>query len=270
MKSLKMLLGRALSVVFFMSFGLPVVAGQSIDIGDTTNPAIQGGIGNCPSSYIFKDLNGDGLEQNGECWRGMVVKDGKLAVGTPTPDPNFKITVKDGGLAPGHIAQFLSTASSTFVSLVNLSAPVGQQAWYLDSRNNGIFAIHEPSVADRLVIDRTGRVTIGQVGAVSGAALDVIGPIYQRGGILHADYVFKPNYKLESIDEHAEFMWGNKHLSAIPKGTKDENGQEVVEFGSHQRGIVEELEKSHIYIQQLSERLKKLEQKLAKFEELNK
>jgi len=57
-------------------------------------------------------------------------------------------------------------------------------------------------------------------------------------------------------------MWANKHLPAIPKATVDENGNEIVEVGSHRKGIVEELEKAHIYISQLEERLSKIESSL--------
>jgi hypothetical protein len=99
-----------------------------------------------------------------------------------------------------------------------------------------------------------------------GGGIDVDGPIYQRGGSLHADYVFEPDYKLESIENHADFMWTNKHLSAIPKASKDTDGKEILELGANRRGIVEELEKAHIYIEQLNERIKILEKKLAKFE----
>jgi hypothetical protein len=94
--------------------------------------------------------------------------------------------------------------------------------------------------------------------------LDVNGTIYQRGNELHADYVFQPGYKLESIEEHAEFMWDNKHLKAIPKARTDAEGREIVEVGSHRKGIVEELEKAHIYIEQLHSRINKLEAKLDK------
>ena len=79
---------------------------------------------------------------------------------------------------------------------------------------------------------------------------------------MHADYVFEPDFKLESIREHADFMWKNKHLKAIPKAKVDENGREVVEVGAHRKGIVEELEKAHIYIAQVEERLAKLEARL--------
>jgi hypothetical protein len=100
--------------------------------------------------------------------------------------------------------------------------------------------------------------------------LDVNGKIYQRGTQIHADYVFEPDYKLESIEEHSEFMWQQKHLPAIPKAKTNEMGQEIVEAGSHRRGIVEELEKAHIYIEQLHKRVKTLEAKEAEIAALKK
>lgn len=110
----------------------------------------------------------------------------------------------------------------------------------------------------------TGNVGIGTTNPQG--KLDVNGSIYQRGGQLHADYVFNENYQLESIEEHAEFMWKNKHLPAIPKAKTDENGFEVIEVGSHRRGIVEELEKAHIYISQLEQKLKTLEERIDQLE----
>ena len=92
------------------------------------------------------------------------------------------------------------------------------------------------------------------------------GAIYQRGGVLHADYVYEPDYKLESIVEHADYMWKNKHLKAIPKSKLDEEGQEIIEIGAQRKGIVEELEKAHIYIEQLHAQIKGLEERLIKLE----
>lgn len=92
--------------------------------------------------------------------------------------------------------------------------------------------------------------------------LDVNGTIYQRGSEPHADYVFEPVYELENIEEHAKYMWQNKHLKAVPRAKKDESGQEILEIGAHRRGILEELEKVHVYIQQLNERIKALEARL--------
>jgi hypothetical protein len=70
-------------------------------------------------------------------------------------------------------------------------------------------------------------------------------------------------------------MWANKHLPAISAAKTDEYGLQVIELGAHQRGIVEELEKAHIYIEQLSQsnsrlewKNKELEKRLVKLEAL--
>jgi photosystem II stability/assembly factor-like uncharacterized protein len=97
--------------------------------------------------------------------------------------------------------------------------------------------------------------------------LDVNGSIYQRGYVLHADYVFEPGYKLESIEEHSAFMWQEKYLPAMPKIQKDENGQEMVEIGARSRGVVEELEKAHIYIEQLHKNINQLQEQNKKLQD---
>jgi hypothetical protein len=103
--------------------------------------------------------------------------------------------------------------------------------------------------------------TIGAPGAEG--FLDVHGPILQRSQTLFPDYVFDPEFQLESIEEHAETMWRERSLGAIPSAQVDANGYSVVEVGSLQRGVVEELEKAHIYIAELHERLALQEAALA-------
>ncbi len=114
----------------------------------------------------------------------------------------------------------------------------------------------------RMIIRRNGYIGIGTTSPQG--VLDVNGSIYQRGGVLHADYVFESNYQLETIEEHADYMWINKHLAGIPGITHDENGLEIIEVGSYRRGIVEELEKAHIYIDQLNEILKSQQEQIEK------
>lgn len=120
------------------------------------------------------------------------------------------------------------------------------------------------TLGNSVIYENSGNIGIGTQNPRG--KLDVSGSIYQRGSELHADYVFEPGYELESIDEHSEFMWKEKHLPAIPKARTDDNGQEIVEVGSHRKGIVEELEKAHIYIEQLHKQNKALETRLVKLE----
>ena len=87
--------------------------------------------------------------------------------------------------------------------------------------------------------------------------LDVNGAIYQRGGVLHADYVFEDGHPVETIEEHARQMWAERHLPAIPAAERDQAGREVIEIGRQNRGLLEELEKAHIYIEQLNTGLQK-------------
>ncbi len=61
-------------------------------------------------------------------------------------------------------------------------------------------------------------------------------------------------------------MWKEKHLKSIPKAKVDKNGIEILEIGAHRKGIVQELEKAHIYIEQLHQQNKTLEKRLAKLE----
>jgi hypothetical protein len=99
--------------------------------------------------------------------------------------------------------------------------------------------------------------------------LDVNGSIFQRGVQLFADYVFEPTYTLESIEEHADFMWNNKHLPAVGERKVDEQGHEIVEIGARMRGLLEELEKAHIYISTLSERISRKDTEVQKLERQN-
>ncbi len=99
-----------------------------------------------------------------------------------------------------------------------------------------------------------------------GGTLDVDGTIFVSNSQVHPDYVFEPDYELETIEEHAEFMWKNKHLPAVAPAQYDENGKRVIELGASSAEILEELEKAHIYIEQLHKQLETLEERLAKLE----
>jgi len=119
----------------------------------------------------------------------------------------------------------------------------------------------------RVTVDTSGNVGIGT--ATPLGRLDVNGTIFQRGIQIHADYVFEPTYNLESIGDHAAFMWSNKHLPSVGARKVDEQGREVVEIGAQMRGMLEELEKAHIYIEQLNGRIAEKDADVAKLAQQN-
>ena len=113
------------------------------------------------------------------------------------------------------------------------------------------------TIRNTLVL-RGGRVGVGT--NEPQGKLDVNGSIYLRGSLLHPDYVFESDYELESIEEHASYMWEHKHLPAIGKGQYSQDGEAVIELGARSQGMLEELEKAHIYIEMLDKRLNQLQE----------
>jgi len=69
------------------------------------------------------------------------------------------------------------------------------------------------------------------------------------------DLVFDKEIGIESIDEHAALMWANSYLPAV--GPTVENAP--FNLSEKTGGMLNELEKAHIYIEQLHNRLAKLE-----------
>jgi len=78
--------------------------------------------------------------------------------------------------------------------------------------------------------------------------------------------VFDSDYQLENIEEHAVYMWENRHLKSVPAAQTMENGENRVNYGETMMGMLEELEKAHIYIQQLNEKIQMLETGLAELQ----
>ena len=119
------------------------------------------------------------------------------------------------------------------------------------------------------LVDRFLSVRVAPGTTAPAGRLDVNGSIFQRGVQLFADYVFEPTYTLESIEDHSDFMWNNKHLPAVGARQVDAQGREVVEIGARMRGMLEEIEKAHIYISTLSDRITEKEAVVVKLERQN-
>ena len=68
------------------------------------------------------------------------------------------------------------------------------------------------------------------------------------------DYVFTDTYKLNTIEDQYNYMYTYKHLPSVESANND------VKTNKRMESILLELEKAHIYISQLHNRLKILEQ----------
>ena len=88
---------------------------------------------------------------------------------------------------------------------------------------------------EELRLTETGNLTI------SGAL--TVGP----GGCSGCDLVFSPGYQIESIEDHAAYMWQNRHLPGVGPTPEDE----PMNLSQKTGGILNELEKAHIYITHL-------------------
>ena len=209
-------------------------------------------------------------KHNSASWaeKFTIQSDGNVGIGTASPAVKLQI---ESNFSGGGGTMIIKNADSNGHGAIDFhdsnGIVVGNIGWRPDWDAFTINDLHGKNT----VMNTAGNVGIGTTSPAG--KLDVNGAIYQRGGQLHADYVFESDYNLESIREHADFMWKNKHLAAIPKAKVDENGMEIVEVGSHRKGIVEELEKAHIYISQLKdeneaikEHNQNLEVRLAKLE----
>lgn len=205
----------------------------------------------------------------------LFVKTDKVGIGTANPQSTLHIereqaearVTSTGAGATDHASLVLKTTGGTVQSeftirtnattgALEMKGPTGGAAlkFRAGAANNSL-TVGPAGAGD---FARVGIGTANPAGALDAHTLDVNGAIYQRGSSLHADYVFDAAYELESIEEHSQLMWTNRHLPAIPPRTVDENGLEVIELGAHRRGLLEELEKAHIYIAQLHEVLTEL------------
>ncbi|MCK5169362.1 MAG: hypothetical protein KAQ75_05740 [Bacteroidales bacterium] len=147
----------------------------------------------------------------------------------------------------------------------------------------GYAAGYGADVSDKLYIDNSSTASPLIYGDFTNGSerVQVNGDFYATGDISSggttskiSDFVFGDSYNLESIEEHAEFMWKEKHLPAV-KSAKDIEREGKINMNERREQLLEELEKAHIYIEQLNnevkfikEENKELKQKLNEIIEL--
>jgi len=86
----------------------------------------------------------------------------------------------------------------------------------------------------------------------------ITGDLHVTGACCGPDYVFDPAFKLASIEENAAYMWKNRHLPAVGPAKTTSDGRTEVNVFAQSKGMLEELEKAHIYIEQLHREIQAL------------
>ena len=174
---------------------------------------------------------------------------GEVGIGTASPKAHVHIVDTNGGSGGMNVLMLEQNGNPELVFKNTLA----NKYWEFSAGNNFLFRETDVN-GDSLgapafkIANTTGNLTIAGTITTSGATCG--------GG---CDIVFEPDYHLPSIQEHAELMWKNKHLPNI--GPTIEN--QPFDLTDKTGRMLNELEKAHIYIEQLHKRLSILEAKLA-------
>ncbi len=184
---------------------------------------------------------------------------GSIGIGTDTPLQKFHV---EGG-------NMLVRQSSGTDAILEFAS--GVHLWRVTQNNaTGRLVFFYPgggAVTGSFKFDPSGVENLLRVGVKGANVVDVAGNLEVNGDLIvnglirQPDYVFDRAHKVESIEKHAEFMWTNRHLPSVPAAGPENIGPvNVLEL---QMGILEELEKAHIYIEQLNTEMKSMRAALA-------
>ncbi len=154
----------------------------------------------------------------------------------------------------------------------------GNHVWpnqFLGSTNE-MPLIFKTSNETRMMITASGKVGIGTGppgGAIDEYRLFVEDGIVTREVLVQTgpwpDYVFEPQYDLLSFDDLRSFIHLNKHLPGIPSAADIETADGVA-LGDMQPRLLKVVEEQALYILQLEEKFRLLEERMKRLEEVNK
>ncbi|NJL27865.1 MAG: hypothetical protein HC897_08180 [Thermoanaerobaculia bacterium] len=181
---------------------------------------------------------------------------GDVGVGTTSPGKKLEVAgdVKIGRASGGLTSLFIENTGDTYTS-----------SWIMRANGtNGAFTITEAGGTSPFKIN-TGSAASTLVVTTSG--VEVTGTLKVNGTTMTVpDYVFEPTYQLLPLEQQGEYIRTNKHLPAVGGAQYDDQGRAVIDLGQNQMGMLEELEKAHLYIQLLARQNAELEARLARLE----
>ena len=176
--------------------------------------------------------------------------DGNVGLGTASPDAELDIE------ADGPIIRYTNIGTGGGGWEVYINEITGRFNFRDITTQNIPFKI-EPGANTNLMM----------LGRNAADRVDINGFLFINGvNNSTPDYVFSADFGLESIEDHARYMWENKHLPAVGPAAVDQEGLAVIDVANRSQGVLEELEIAHIYIEQLHESIKALELRIIELE----
>jgi hypothetical protein len=189
----------------------------------------------------------------------LFVEGDKVGVGVATPTSLLHLQANDGTAIVKVEETSGTSALRTQFQMIN-NGPVNTQhetgvaIWRQQFQDNAYTLTKNGTGGNEMtIIAGSGNMTIR-------GSLFTAGPSCAAG----CDAVFDPSYDLESIQEHAENMWTSGHLPAI--GPTEPHQQ--INIPEKMGGMLNELEKAHIYIEQLHQKLSDQEDRLSRLESM--
>ncbi len=184
-----------------------------------------------PTSSIFIDVDGD------------------VGLGTSSPDQSLHVLRSDG------TAALLVEETNGTVASRGMGTFQNNGDLFLTLENTGGNTWNYANLGGEARIISPDGAGV-EFALTTGGDLTITGEITTSGSCsIGCDRVFENDYNMPSISEHASSMWTNKHLPAV--GPTSEDGP--MNLSQKLGGVLNELEKAHIYIEQLHNRLEKTE-----------
>ncbi|MBE9548235.1 MAG: hypothetical protein IMF09_02425, partial [Proteobacteria bacterium] len=182
-----------------------------------------------------------------------VAASGDVGVGTLTPANSLHI-LRDDSTARILVEEASGTKTArTLFEIKNNGNP----EFRMSNTGNGNSWLFSAGL--RFVVKNNAGVWVSRISDTGD--MEITGSLTTTGGTCGGggcDLLFHPDTKIESIEEHAASMWANSYLPAV--GPTKEN--EPFNISEKTGGMLNELEKAHVYIEQLHKQLAEQKQQL--------